>query len=306
MKLKVEVERKISKSIDKVFEAIVDPEIMSQYFISSGTSRIESNKTITWRWDDVCAEFPITVKKVSEEEHYITFLWSASGVETNVEFKLEWLDTNTTLVKVSEEGWEGNVQGIKCYGQQTQGWVDMILCMKAFLEFGINLRSGIKDKLMAMPISIPDLSSRPFSLTVDRIIDSLPDALFLAWTKQFDLWFASPGSVLMNGEVNSVFFFETIYEFETERKAKRHPHYGRFLRLEPNRLIELTWVTGAEGTKGAETVVTIELESNTNGTHLRLTHAGFPDEESRNQHEQAWPIVLEELDKRMRASTTQE
>ena len=76
----------------------------------------------------------------------------------------------------------------------------MILCMKAFLEFGINLRSGIKDKLMTMPISIPDLSSRPFSLTVDRIIDSLPDALFLAWTKQFDLWFASPGSVLMNGE----------------------------------------------------------------------------------------------------------
>ena len=37
MKLKVEVERKISKSIDKVFEAIVDPEIMSQYFISSGS-----------------------------------------------------------------------------------------------------------------------------------------------------------------------------------------------------------------------------------------------------------------------------
>ncbi len=96
----------------------------------------------------------------------------------------------------------------------------------------------------------------------------------------------------MRPEVNAPFFFEAIDE-----KGKRHPHYGRFLKLEPDRVVELTWLTGAAGTKGAETVVTIELTPSGSGTRLRLTHAGFPDEESRNAHDQGWTHVLEQLDK---------
>src|SRR5258708_20595761 len=69
--------------------------------------------------------------------------------------------------------------------------------------------------------------------------------------------------------------------------------------LEPARLVELTWETGAGGTKGAETVVTVELEPQGTGTHLRLTHAGFPDDESRRGHVRAWPLVLEQLEQRL-------
>ena len=146
---------------------------------------------------------------------------------------------------------------------------------------------------MSTTISPPDISHRPHNFTIERVVALPTDKVFKAWTSEFDKWFAAEGTLLGKVEVNAPFFFEVHHHGE------RYPHYGRFLKLETDKLVEVTWLTGPKGTHGVETVLTIELTPDAKGTHLKLTHAGFQDDESKKQHKVSWPFVLDQLEAKL-------
>ena len=86
----------------------------------------------------------------------------------------------------------------------------------------------------------------------------------------------------------------------TEFNGQRYPHYGRFLRLLPPRLVEMTWVTGKGGTEGAETLLTVEFTAENNGARVKLSHRGFPHAQAAAENEKAWPLVLAQQEQRLK------
>lgn len=136
----------------------------------------------------------------------------------------------------------------------------------------------------------PDISARPLSMTVERRMQADAAAIYEAWTERFDRWFAEPGELIMAPEVDRPWFFLNRKDWGS------HPHYGRFVELEQDRLVVTTWLTGPGGTGGAETLVRVELTPEDGETLLRLTHAGFQTEAACQAHLDNWPEGLAELD----------
>ena len=140
-KIRAKVQIGILKQANEIFNAIVDPEKMSKYFISGSTGRMESGKTLTWTWEDFGAELQIKVGKI-EKDKTVSFEWNGSGAECVVVITLESKGENQTLVKITESDWPADYKGAnQCMGQ-VEGWTNFLCCLKAYLEHGINLRVG--------------------------------------------------------------------------------------------------------------------------------------------------------------------
>lgn len=141
MNIDLNVKDKIIKPVSIVFTAIVNPEILSNFFISRASGPVEAGKTITWYFDDVEHQLSVLVKTVIENE-CIIFEWSASGITTQVDIVLTAIDQNSTSIAIIESTFPLDDNGVSKALQQTQGWTDFICSLKAFLYCGINLRNG--------------------------------------------------------------------------------------------------------------------------------------------------------------------
>jgi uncharacterized protein YndB with AHSA1/START domain len=147
MELKFQVQIKIQKPIEEVYQAVYDPKKLSGYFTNGGASApLEGGTTVEWAFDDTPGQekfsFPVEVVESVPNEKLV-FKWQGVKDKMNtVKIDFDKTGENETLVKISESGWDSTQEGLdRSYGN-CMGWAQMLSALKAFTEYGINLRKG--------------------------------------------------------------------------------------------------------------------------------------------------------------------
>ncbi len=134
----------IAKPSHEVFEAIVNPEKMSNYFIASSTGPLEEGKTVYWTFPEFNDSSPVRGGKIVQNAT-ISFYWNIGVQEMLVEITLiprnNGNDTQVTIREKCVEG-EPDINWLK---GNTEGWANFLACLKAHLEYNINLRKGAFD-----------------------------------------------------------------------------------------------------------------------------------------------------------------
>lgn len=142
MDTQVTTKFKIVKPASEVFEAIVDPEKIGNFWFSSSSERWEQGKSITLRYDEYNAEGKIHVVEVAENKK-IVFSWGPEDQETIVTILLVELDQTSTRIEVTESGFNGDdPEIVNTMLGQKEGWVFALTCLKAYLENGITTLRG--------------------------------------------------------------------------------------------------------------------------------------------------------------------
>jgi uncharacterized protein YndB with AHSA1/START domain len=129
-----------------VFEAIADPHELSSYFTTGGASaRLEQGATVTWDFADFPGAFPVHVTQVIPDE-LIAFEWKANEPDTDYDVAVTMTFTDAgegrTKVEIAEAGWRSTEAAVKASYGNCMGWAQMLAALKAWKEYGINLREG--------------------------------------------------------------------------------------------------------------------------------------------------------------------
>ncbi len=144
MPFEFRVNGRIARPVEEVFDSVVNPDKLSRYFVTLGgvSGPLVAGTTVTW-W----GEAPVEVEIVEHNER-IVFRWDAmvekgeTPYRTRVEMRFQPLEDGASMVTIAEGGWRENEQGQKSSYLNCEGWSQMLACLKAWLEYGINLRQG--------------------------------------------------------------------------------------------------------------------------------------------------------------------
>ncbi|MFN3248855.1 SRPBCC domain-containing protein [Roseibium album] len=146
MTLSFKIAGRIDRPVSEVFEAVVNPDTLSNYFTTAGSSGpLETGKAVQWNFEDFPGPVNVRVSEVVRDQK-IVLHWAARDAdenddrETTISMVFEPLENGRTLVSISEEGWRDTPRGRDTSYENCEGWTQLLCSLKAFIEHGVDLR----------------------------------------------------------------------------------------------------------------------------------------------------------------------
>ena len=136
---------------------------------------------------------------------------------------------------------------------------------------------------------------RDLDIRLVRLYDATPDAVFRAWTdpRAREQWYAHRPDDVVHAATDLRVGGEWSVDFG--RPGEMYREHGVFLELDPpHRLVCSMTFTYPDG-RSFETTTTVELVERDGKTELTLLDAGYPDEDTRRNHERGWPGFLDRV-----------
>jgi uncharacterized protein YndB with AHSA1/START domain len=132
------------------------------------------------------------------------------------------------------------------------------------------------------------------SLTLKRRYQAPPEKVFSAWTdpRKLGRWFCKPQFESVRAEIDA----QVGGRYRIVARAvdgEEHDVSGTFREVVADRRLVFTWAW--RSTPERESLVTVELERDGDGTLLTLTHERFFDAAARDRHRGGWDPVLDRL-----------
>ena len=140
-----------------------------------------------------------------------------------------------------------------------------------------------------------ELAARP-SLTLTRRLSAAPEKVYAAWADAERLvqWFGpaavDAGSVKADIDLR----VGGRYRISFNAKGTYNEVGGVYREVVPNRRLVFTWAW--HSTPERESLVTISIKPEGNGTLLTFLHEQFADETARDNHERGWTELLGKLE----------
>lgn len=132
------VQMLIRRPVGEVFRAFVDPQVTTRFWFTKSSGKLEPGAEVRWEWEMHDVSTTLKVQEV-EENSRILIEWDPDSPR-EVEWRFYSGQDDTTLVTITERGFEGNGDEIVAQAIGSQGGFTFLLAgLKALLEHDVEL-----------------------------------------------------------------------------------------------------------------------------------------------------------------------